>query len=247
LVVKQQRPVVLSERGPQRVLHATYILSNFGPGIRTDRNGSVLTLSDDTRIEPLMDAGFNNAAMAKPSGGQVAVGYEQTDAFGNLINPSGALADVGSFSWRGREGTINFRFVSTSGDPGLYRMGDRAMEASTGRFTQADRLVLDGMHPLASNRYVYAIDDPINYTDPTGYDWNYQSVALTGLFIANLIGGIVAPATGLINQATNGVDDNNWDIAQNVAWLVGGVGGAIFLPYAPNKSIWNTLCKLFLT
>jgi RHS repeat-associated protein len=199
-------------------------LPNFGPGIRTDRNLSVLTLSDDTRIEPLMDAGFNNVAMAKPSSGQVALGYEQTDAFGNLINPSGALADLGSFSWRGREGTINFRFKSTSGDPGLYRMGDRPMEAATGRFTQPDRLILADATPLGANRYVYALNDPVNYSDGLGFQSFTTSetlvVAGVGLFFAGQA----------VEKYGTAIGSPTWVAIGQGAQIVGSVSLVVGLP-----------------
>jgi RHS repeat-associated protein len=57
--------------------------------------------------------------------------------------------------------TNPFRFTGAVWDSstGLYKMGERYYDPSTGRFTQLDP---------AGTGYVYASDDPVNLTDPSG-------------------------------------------------------------------------------
>ena len=38
-----------------------------------------------------------------------------------------------------------------------------------GRFTQADSYTGNGSDPITLHKYLYANDNPVNYTDPTGY------------------------------------------------------------------------------
>ncbi|MCH8252366.1 MAG: hypothetical protein IID36_07950 [Planctomycetes bacterium] len=63
-------------------------------------------------------------------------------------------------------------------------MGDRAFDSPTGRFTQADVIFLDGVHPLAANRYVYASGDPVNLTDPTGTTTYTEQLSVTTIQVA---------------------------------------------------------------
>jgi RHS repeat-associated protein len=61
-----------------------------------------------------------------------------------------------------------YRFQGAYQDStGLYEMGDRYYDPTTGRWTQPDP-DLDVTNPGQSNAYVFAGDDPVNETDPTG-------------------------------------------------------------------------------
>lgn len=52
---------------------------------------------------------------------------------------------------------------------GLYYYGARWMDATLGRFTQADTLIPDPGNPLSLDRYAYAYSNPVKYIDPTGH------------------------------------------------------------------------------
>jgi RHS repeat-associated protein len=54
-------------------------------------------------------------------------------------------------------------------DTGLYYYGARYYDAGIGRFISADTIIPDAMNPQAFNRYSYVINNPLKYTDPTGY------------------------------------------------------------------------------
>ena len=53
---------------------------------------------------------------------------------------------------------------------GLWKLGARYYDSSTGSFIQQDRYMGDPGDPLSLNRYVYCNLDPVNYVDPTGFD-----------------------------------------------------------------------------
>jgi RHS repeat-associated protein len=54
-------------------------------------------------------------------------------------------------------------------DRGLYFYGARWYDSSLGRFIQADTIVPQPGNPQSLNRYSYVFNNPLRYTDPTGY------------------------------------------------------------------------------
>ena len=54
---------------------------------------------------------------------------------------------------------------------GLVHMNGRMYEPSLGRFVNADPLVQAPLDARSWNRYSYVMNNPLAYTDPTGYSW----------------------------------------------------------------------------
>jgi len=52
---------------------------------------------------------------------------------------------------------------------GLYKMGDRYYDPTLGRFISPDSFIPDPGNPQDLNRYSYARNNPLKYTDPTGH------------------------------------------------------------------------------
>ena len=52
---------------------------------------------------------------------------------------------------------------------GLYFYESRYYDATLGRFIAADTIVPDPTNPQAFNRYSYAFNNPVRYSDPTGH------------------------------------------------------------------------------
>ncbi len=52
---------------------------------------------------------------------------------------------------------------------GLLYYGARYYDSALGRFIQADTIVPEPGNPQALNRYAYAVNNPLRYTDPTGH------------------------------------------------------------------------------
>ena len=75
---------------------------------------------------------------------------------------------------------------------GLYKFGIRYYDPAIGRWTQRDPVGGSLQETTKANPYVYAGDDPVNMTDPTGKD--ALARCLTGIVIA----GIIAIALGII-------------------------------------------------
>jgi len=54
-------------------------------------------------------------------------------------------------------------------DRGLYYYGARYYDPTLGRFIQPDTIVPEPGNPQSLNRYSYVNNNPVKYTDPSGY------------------------------------------------------------------------------
>src|SRR5713101_2211749 len=83
----------------------------------------------------------------------------QYDPFGNLTSSTGSVANP----WRFAAGYFD-------SSTGLYKYGTRYYNPGFGRWSQQDPVRGSLDNPTSLNRYVYASDDPVNFTDPSGRD-----------------------------------------------------------------------------
>jgi RHS repeat-associated protein len=65
---------------------------------------------------------------------------------------------------------------------GLYYYGARWYDAQLGRFVQPDPIVPDPGDPQSLNRYTYAKNNPVRFTDPSGY---FSEEQLEGWFASD--------------------------------------------------------------
>lgn len=67
-------------------------------------------------------------------------------------------------------------------ETGLNFAQARQYSGSQGRFTSPDQLIASASfgNPQSWNRYSYCGNDPINYVDPSGFDW-YRDITQTGI------------------------------------------------------------------
>ena len=100
---------------------------------------------------------------------------------GNLTIPaltlSGALTDRGFTGHRQLDGA------------GLIHLGGRVYDAELGRFLSADPFVRDAADLQALNRYSYVENNPLSYTDPSGY-FLKKLVKGIGRAIGKLLDGV---------------------------------------------------------
>jgi RHS repeat-associated protein len=66
-------------------------------------------------------------------------------------------------------------------DTGLYYYGARYYDPTIGRFISADLIITDLRYSQCLNRYSYTYDNPLRYTDPTGW-FTAEELAKAGLF-----------------------------------------------------------------
>ena len=115
---------------------------------------------------------------------------------------------------------------------GLINMNARLYDPETGRFLSADTFIQEPNLLLSHNRYIYVMNNPLKYTDPSGHFWNFvigvviayaasQSsnpyVRTIGMIVGSAIaGGVFGGETLFAAKALNSVA---------VGFTMGGIGG----------------------
>ncbi len=107
---------------------------------------------------------------------------ENFSAFGNRRNPatwsgaptSGDLTNINAVSREGYTGQ------DALGSLGLNHMNGRVQDAITGRFLSADPYITEPGNTQNYNRYSYVYNNPMSYTDPSGFEADLSEVGITG-------------------------------------------------------------------
>jgi len=84
-------------------------------------------------------------------------GYTRYYPYGSTRDSGGSLDTDKKFTGQRLDAT------------GLYYYGARYYDPSIGRFISADTVVPEPANPQSLNRYSYCINNPLKYTDPSGY------------------------------------------------------------------------------
>lgn len=98
------------------------------------------------------------AAVAWSNGNSAPVAY---GPYGLPYDTNGASTPVPRYGFTGAE--------TLFGDGHVLQMAARMYAPSIGRMMAPDSLDDDPLKPQSINRYSYALDNPIRYTDPSGY------------------------------------------------------------------------------
>jgi RHS repeat-associated protein len=117
--------------------------------------------------------GHGNTRFLTDANGFVTDTYDY-DAFGNLIARIGSTAN-------------NYLFTGEQYDPdlGLYFLRARYQNTQTGRFWTMDEWEGKNCDPISLHKYLYTGDDPVNFIDPTGFEFT-----IFGFQVGNFIQGI---------------------------------------------------------
>ncbi len=123
-----------------------------------------------------------------------------TDATGNEVTRM-AYLPFGEVSQANSTGanTVTAKFTGQDYDDsfGLYYYNARYYDPSIGRFMSADTVVPDAWNAQAYNRYSYALNNPINYVDPSGHmpwlAWVFSPILAPIIVVAAAV-AIVATA-----------------------------------------------------
>ena len=133
----------------------------------------------------------NGELLAQVSGG--ATTYYQkdhlsvrmtTDSSGNVLGQQGHFP-FGE-SWYSSNGSSEWVFTTYQHDQetGLEYALARYYDPRTAAFCSADPVGGDPSDPESWNRYVYARDNPINLTDPSGQSWFSWVLRIVGVILA---------------------------------------------------------------
>jgi RHS repeat-associated protein len=141
-----------------------------------------------------------------------------------------------------RKGALTDTF--TTGSTGYVHDGARWYDPATGNFTAQDINSYLG-NPANGNRYAYAADNPANFVDPTGYDFNPVTVGYwAGVWTAviygcapgavvGFIGGAAEGPVAAVGGATVGCVINTADTAE--------ISGAVAVLAGAGAETWNTV------
>ena len=113
----------------------------------TDNLGSISVITDET-------------------GAVVPNGRQGYDAWGKRRWPNGA-DDTGSLPLS--QTTRGFTGQEELSDVGLVHLNGRIYDPLIARMTSADPMVPDPLNGQAWNRYSYVVNNPLAFTDPSGY------------------------------------------------------------------------------
>jgi RHS repeat-associated protein len=140
-----------------------------------DHLGSVTAISDERgRVVDAVWGGADADVM----------GY---DAWGARRNPNGTSASPASFNQQ--SGSREFTGHETIPSVGLVNMNGRVYDPLLGRFLSPDPLVQFAGNLQSYNRYSYVLNNPLSFTDPTGYfiaPW-FDSVVNFGLAVGAIV------------------------------------------------------------
>ena len=133
-----------------------------------------------------------------------------TDTAGGVVGRFGFTAFGELLQRTGNEDNI-YLFAGEPLDPivGYYYNRARWMDPGTGRFVSVDPAPPSWRDPRSGNRYVYALNSPMNLVDPTGETSQAQSLAALATFaalaLASLSIAVTTPWTG-----AGGQDKGKW-------------------------------------
>jgi RHS repeat-associated protein len=119
-------------------------------------NGAVLSQTNNGITNYLLPDAQNSTRAVVNAAGNITSNYDY-DAFGNL---QGTPSLETNYLYTGQQ----FDDVSE-----LYSLRARYYDASIGRFLSSDTWAYDYGNPVELNRYVYAANNPVTWSDPSGY------------------------------------------------------------------------------
>jgi uncharacterized protein (TIGR02594 family) len=141
-----------------------------------------------------------------------------TDVNGSRVEEMGYLPFGGLLYhnvFQGGQWSTVFRFTGQEYDAeyALYNYNARLYDPIMGRFISADPIIQDAYNPQNLNRYIYCLNNPLIYVDPTGNEsgegWSYGSY--TGSISYGGWGGYSGLGASFSDWAASKTSGTNWD------------------------------------
>ena len=147
-------------------------------------------------------------------GKETVTPVESTWEFPLELNSDGTVKKFCQASDIAELNRLTYRGYFYNREIGLYYLINRYYDPETGRFISADDAeYLDFQTLYGSNRYIYCLNNPVNYIDPEG-----QSLVLLGILAIGTAIGIILGAVDAYKKGKTG-----WDFVKEVL-LAGAMG-----------------------
>jgi len=147
------------------------------------------------------------------------VGGYTYDAWGNttILEGSDCILLWNPFRWRG---------YYQDQETGFYYLQSRYYDPATGRFINADEptmLLTESAMAMGANLFMYCYNNPVMFTDPSGYGITLGVAILIGF----IVGAVVGAASSTISQVIEygWSDINGWQVLLD--GIIGGISGAL--------------------
>ena len=139
-----------------------------------------------------------------------------TDSQGNLVEKTSYLP-FGAVIEGGNESRYLFTGQEADKETELMYFNARYYSPFLSRFIQPDTVLGNVYDPQQLNRYSYARNNPLKYTDPSGH-WLH-------IVIGGVIGGIIGAGISIATQILQGEEINWGNVGTSAA--IGAVGGTV--------------------
>ena len=174
----------------------TYFDPNTGlPVVGSGQGGSTADLSGSTTVTKLLIKDHLGSMVAEvivvgTPGAPTMAGSIQIHGFGPWGNARNLAA-------RFAEGDRGFTGHEHLADLGLIHMNGRLYDPVLGRFLQADPIIQATHNAQSHNRYVYVLNNPLSFSDPSGFSaWtNFRDQILKPV-IGLAVGWYLGPLVG---------------------------------------------------
>ena len=218
----------------------TYFDPNTGlPVVGSGQGGSTADLSGSTTVTKLLIKDHLGSMVAEvvvvgTPGAPTMAGSIQIHGFGPWGNARNLAA-------RFAEGDRGFTGHEHLTDLGLIHMNGRLYDPVIGRFLQADPIIQAPHNAQSHNRYVYVLNNPLAFTDPSGFSfWTQYRGMIFGLATAWFLGpgsftffgsgGIfgstaIFGAGGAFTGTIAGISTNAFASAIAAGFAAGGIQG----------------------
>ena len=158
------------------------------------------------------------------------------DAFGNIKNMLGS--STAYQSWLGFDAVTDLSFTGHRAlqTAGVIHMRGRVYDPQIGRFLSADPHIQSPLNSQSLNRYSYTLNNPLSWTDPSGYFFKSLFKAVKKLFKA--IGKIIKKVARAIGKIVKAIGKTIKKIGKFIWEQLPVILDVVALFYPPLQAVW---------
>ena len=136
------------------------------------------------------------------------------DGSGNAVSATNTthIANLNPFRYRG---------YYYDNESGFYYLQSRYYDPQTGRFINADSMLISGTTVGSQNMFSYCQNNPINRSDSTGHWFGLDDL------IAGVVGAAVGVGSQFVSDVAYSICTGEWQFSNWETYVGSGIGGAI--------------------